>query len=247
MENEIYIYASKSELVSAVTEKMISTIQRHLQAKSICNIALAGGNTPREVYASLAAEYANRVDWNRVHLFWGDERTVPPDHDDSNFKMVQQALLAHIAIPDKNVHRIRGELAPGEAAAQYATLLNKHFKEKPPRLDLILLGVGEDGHTASLFPATGALQELNEPVVALFVPGLNTWRVTLTLPVLNAAGEIIFLVAGSAKSEIVKRVMSVEQPTKDLPATLVRPENGRLDWMLDGDAAALINKKAEGK
>ncbi|MFQ5823126.1 MAG: 6-phosphogluconolactonase [bacterium] len=242
MKSNIQIFATKSELVSAVTEEIINTIEQNSQEKGICNIALAGGNTPREVYALLAVHHKSRVDWNRVHLFWGDERTVPQDHPDSNFSMVQQALLAHIAIPERNVHRIRGEMAPREAAAEYTAFLSKHFQEMPPHFDLILLGVGEEGHTASLFPGTNALEELNQPVMAVFVPKLNTWRVTLTLPVLNAAREVVFLVAGSSKSNIVKRVMRVEQPTKALPASLVHPEKGTLHWMLDSEAAKLIQK-----
>jgi 6-phosphogluconolactonase len=159
--------------------------------------------------------------------------------------MVQQALLAHITMPEDNVHRIRGEIAPEQASAEYTELLRSHFKEDLPHFDLILLGIGEDGHTASLFPGTDALVEYNQPVTAVFVPKFNTWRVTMTLPVLNAAGEIVFLASGSSKSNIAQRILSVEQPTKDLPATLVNPENGMVHWMLDSDAAALINKNTK--
>jgi 6-phosphogluconolactonase len=168
---------------------------------------------------------------------------VSPDHPDSNYGMTRQTLLAHIAIPEDNVHRIRGEIAPEQASIEYAELLRGHFTEDLPHFDLILLGIGEDGHTASLFPGTDALVEYNHPVTAVFVPKFNTWRVTMTLPVLNAAREIVFLASGSSKSNIAQRILSVEQPTKDLPATLVNPENGMVHWMLDSDAAALINKK----
>ncbi|MFQ5965657.1 MAG: 6-phosphogluconolactonase [Candidatus Scalinduaceae bacterium] len=240
----ICVYANKKELVIATTEKIINFIKYVIQENGLCNIALAGGNTPRDVYSMLAMNaYKKRVDWNCVHLFWGDERTVPPNHPDSNFRMVKQALLMHITIPEDNVHRIRGEIEPGQAATEYTTLLRDHFKGDLPRFDLILLGVGEDGHTASLFPGTSALGEHNKPVVAVFVSKLNTCRVTLTLPVFNAAKEIIFLVSGSSKSDIVQQIINVDRPTKDLPATLINPDNGIIHWMLDSEAAALIDKK----
>jgi len=243
---KINIYPNKKDLIIATTEKIISTIEQSIQKYGLCNIALSGGNTPHDIYSLLAKNsYRNRVDWNCVHLFWGDERMVPPDHPDSNFGMVQQALLAHITMPEDNVHRIRGEIAPEQASAEYTKLLRDHFREDLPHFDLILLGIGEDGHTASLFPGTDALVEYNQPVTAVFVPKFNTWRVTMTLPVLNAAGEIVFLASGSSKSNIAQRILSVEQPTKDLPATLVNPENGMVHWMLDSDAAALINKNAK--
>ncbi len=243
MKKRIHVYPNKEKLVIATTERVINLIGQAIQENGFCNIALAGGNTPREVYSMLAANsYRGRVDWNRIHLFWGDERMVPPEHRDSNFRMVQQTLLKHVNIPDGNVHRIRGEIEPEQASVEYTKLLHDHFREDSPRFDLILLGVGEDGHTASLFPDTDAIEECERHAVAVFVPRLNTWRVTLTVPVLNAAREVFFLVSGSPKSNIIKHIMSIKQPTKDLPATLVNPENGTLHWMLDSDAAALINK-----
>jgi 6-phosphogluconolactonase len=191
-----------------------------------------------------ASPYRDRVDWGRLHLFWGDERMVPPEHQDSNFRMVQETLLDHIKIPGENVHRIRGEIAPEEAATEYMELLHDHFKGSPPCFDLILLGLGEDGHTASLFPETCAVEEYEKYAVAVFVPRLSAWRVTLTLPVLNAAREILFLVSGRSKSEMVQRIMSIKQPAKELPATMVNPQNGELHWMLDSEAMVLINKNA---
>jgi 6-phosphogluconolactonase len=169
---------------------------------------------------------------------------VPPEHQDSNFRMVQETLLDHIKIPDENVHRIRGEIAPEEAAAEYAELLHTHFKADLPCFDLILLGLGEDGHTASLFPETDAVEEYEKHAVAVFVPKLSAWRVTLTLPVFNAARKVLFLVSGKSKSEIVQRIMSNKQPDKELPATMVNPQNGELHWMLDSEAMVLINKNA---
>lgn len=244
MKREICIYRDKEELIVATTEKIINTINQATQKKGICNVALAGGNTPRGVYSMLATDtYKDRVDWNCVHFFWGDERTVPPDHTDSNYGMVQKSLLSHITIAEENIHRTRGEIGPDQSAAEYLVLLRDHFKEEIPHFDLIILGLGEDGHTASLFPGTGALEVNDVPAIAVFVTKLNTWRITLTMSVLNNAGEIIFLVSGKSKSKVVKEIIDAVQPTKDLPATLVRPENGTINWMLDSEAAALIDDK----
>jgi 6-phosphogluconolactonase len=246
MEKKIHIYPNKKELVIGTTKKITHIIEQTLQKNGLCHVVLAGGNTPREVYALLATNlYKNRVDWNRVHLYWGDERTVPPEHPDSNFGMAQQALLALIKIPQENVHRIRGEISPKQAAAEYAELLRGQFQQFPPSFDLVILGVGEDGHTASLFPGTDVLEVMDQPAAAVFVPKLNTWRVTLTLPVLNAAKQVVLLVSGTSKSGIIQRIMNVDKPTEYLPVTLVRPESGRLHWLLDAEAAVLINRNRQ--
>ena len=245
MNKNIHAYPNKEKLVAATTERVVDSIGQAIQQAGLCNIALSGGSTPGGVFSLLASNpYRDRVDWSRLHLFWGDERMVPPEHQDSNFRMVQETLLDHIKIPDENVHRMRGEIAPEEAAAEYAELLHDHFKGSLPCFDLILLGLGEDGHTASLFPETDAVEEYEKHAVAVFVPKLSAWRVTLTLPVLNAARKVLFLVSGKSKSEIVQRIMSNKQPAKELPATMVNPQNGELHWMLDSEAMVLINKNA---
>ncbi|MGR3176316.1 MAG: 6-phosphogluconolactonase [Candidatus Scalindua sp.] len=245
MGKKIHAYPNKEQMVTATTERVINEIGRAIQERGLCNIALAGGNTPREIYSMLAENtYRGRVDWNRLHLFWGDERMVPPEHEDSNFRMVKETLLDHVRIPDGNVHRIRGEIVPEQAAREYAELLHNHFKSASPRFDIILLGIGEDGHTASLFPGTDAVEERKLYTVAVFVPRLDTWRVTLTFPVLNAAREVLFLAAGRSKSDIVQRIISIKQPAKEFPASMVNPENGTLHWMLDSEAMVLINKNA---
>jgi 6-phosphogluconolactonase len=243
MEREIHIYPTSSELIHAVAGKIVGAIQQAVQHNGTCSIALVGGNTPREVYALLATmPYQSRVNWNYVYLFWGDERTVPPNHPESNFGMVQRTLLAHIPIPKANVHRMLGELTPHLAAAEYTAALRRLFKQNLPRFDLILLGLGQDGHTASLFPGTDALEEKDQPAVAVLDPALNTYRVTLTFPVINAAREVVFLVSGRNKAAIVQRVMGVKYPTKELPATMVQPDHGVLHWMLDAEAAELIQE-----
>ena len=243
MNKHIHVYPNKEKLVAATAEYMVNSIGQAIEKNGLCNIALSGGNTPGGVFSMLAASPCrNSVDWDKLHLFWGDERMVPREHQDSNFRMVRETLLDHIIIPDGNVHRIQGEIAPERAAEEYAELLDIHFKADSPCFDLILLGLGEDGHTASLFPETDAVDECEKHAVAVFVPKLSAWRVTLTLPVLNAAREVLFLVSGRSKSEMIQRIMSMKQPAKEFPATMVNPQSGELHWMLDSEAMALINK-----
>lgn len=245
MNKNIHVYPNKEKLVTATAEYVADSIEKAIQKSGLCNVALSGGNTPGGVYSMLAASpYRDRVDWSRLHLFWGDERMVPPEHQDSNFRMVQETLLNHVKIPGDNIHRIRGESEPPKAAEEYAALLHDHFKTDLPEFDIILLGLGEDGHTASIFPETDAVEECERHAVAVYVSRLNSWRVTLTLPVINAAREILFLVSGKSKSEIIQRIMSIKQPAKELPATMVNPQNGELHWMLDSEAMVLINKNA---
>ncbi len=205
-------------------------------------VALAGGSTPRSAYELLARDYADGVDWRRVHFFFGDERPVPPDHPDSNYRMAREALLAKV--PAGSVHRMRGELPPEEAALLYEEELRSFFAGEPvPRFDLILLGLGEDGHTASLFPHTRALEETGRLVVANPVPKLGTTRITLTLPVINAARAVIFLVSGREKAEALRAVLGGSADPRQYPARLVRPVAGELLWLADRTAAASLNEK----
>ena len=201
-------------------------------------MVLAGGSTPKAAYEILARDYAEAIDWGRVHAFFGDERTVPPDHEDSNYRMAREALLDHV--PVGGVHRIRGELPPDEAAASYEGELRAFFEgEDPPRFDLILLGLGEDGHTASLFPETSALEVTDRLVVANPVLKLDTTRITLTAPVLNAAHDVSFLVAGGGKAEALKEVIEGDADPRAYPAKLVGPPGG-LTWMVDRAAASML-------
>jgi 6-phosphogluconolactonase len=178
-----------------------------------------------------------------MHLFFGDERAVPPDHAESNFRMVKETLLANGRIPLANVHRIQAELDPQQAADLYEADLVKSFgltPGQPPRFDLILLGLGTDGHTASLFPGTSALAEQRRWVCANWVPRLQSHRVTLTLPVLNAGAEVMFVVSGKEKAEVLRAVLEGGGEGAKLPAQLVRPKSGRLLWLVDAAAASLL-------
>ena len=204
-------------------------------------VALAGGSTPKATYEVLARDHAGDVDWPNVHVFFGDERTVPPDHEDSNYRMAREALLDHV--PVGSVHRMRGELPPDEAAASYEGELIVFFGEVPPVLDLVMLGIGEDGHTASLFPETPALGVTDRLAVANPVPKLDTTRLTLTVPVLNAAREVRFLVAGAGKAEALAEILEGDATSNAYPAKLVRPPGGPT-WMVDRAAARALHGPA---
>ena len=239
---DLVICKDTAELSGRTADRFIEIAQRSIRSSGRFAVALSGGSTPKNLYSRLSSPaYQERLSWPNVHLFWGDERCVPPDHPDSNFRMVKEALLSKIEIPPENVHRMAGEREPSTAASEYEKHLQEFFLVKNgalPRFDLILLGVGDDGHTASLFPGSGALHETKRLVLAPFVEKLKSHRLTLTLPVLNQGGEVWFLVTGSDKAGIIKEIFSA---SADLPAAKVQPENGKLMWFITQDAAAGIS------
>ncbi len=209
-------------------------------------VALSGGTTPRLLFDELATEPYRSLGWARVHVFWADERAVPPDNPASNFGAADQALLAPAGVPAANVHRMRGEdPEPERAARDYEGTLRAFFgvsEGRAPRLDLVLLGMGPDGHTASLFPRSPALNERVRLVVAPRVERLGAWRLTLTLPVLNAARCVIFSVAGADKAPTLARVLEGPRDPDALPAQGVVPNDGELVWLVDAAAAALLHR-----
>ncbi len=209
-------------------------------------VALAGGSTPATLYGLLAAApFREAIAWENVHIFFGDERCVPPDAPESNYRMAWETLLAHVPLPEANIHRMPAEWPDHEAAArQYAAELRGFFQlggSQWPRFDLILLGMGPDGHTASLFPHKPALQE-RQRLVAATEPGLKPFvpRLTLTFSAINHAAHILFLVAGADKAETLARVLEGQSEPESLPAQAVAPENGTLTWLLNKDAASRL-------
>ncbi len=198
-------------------------------------IALAGGSTPKAMYRLLATKFRDQVEWSRVDFFFGDERCVPPDHADSNFGMANQNLFDPLAIAMANMHRMQGELPPEQAAALYAKEIAP--LGQPPIFDLVLLGIGPDGHTASLFPGTAALKA-SEPVVANFVAKMNSWRITLTAPVLSAARSVLITATGAEKAEAL--ALALEGPAGSVPVQLVAPS--QLIWLVDRAAASKLRK-----
>jgi 6-phosphogluconolactonase len=232
----VHIFESSEELAQAAAREFAARTAEAIGERGRFAVVLAGGSTPKATYEILARDYANRIDWGNVHVFFGDERAVPPDHEDSNYRMAREALLDHI--PVGSVHRMQGELPPDEAAEAYEQDLLRFFgAEDLPRFDLILLGTGGDGHTASLFPETSALEVHDRWVVANPVLKLETTRITLTVPVLNAARAVCFLVAGEGKARPVAEIL--EGDPREYPASLIQPQGGP-EWMLDRPAASLL-------
>lgn len=233
---KLEVFANQEELSAAAAALIAEQAAAAIAARGVFNIALSGGGTPLSAYRLLAAPpYSGGIDWAHVHVFWGDERCVPPDDAESNYAAAKAALLDHVALPANNIHRLRGELPPNEAAQLYRQELAAHFKTPSfPIFDLILLGLGEDGHTASLFPGTSGLRTGEVPVTETYVGRIESWRLTFTLPLINAARAVAFLVSGAAKAGVVREVLEGERP---LPAKAVNPHSGELLWLLDADAA----------
>jgi 6-phosphogluconolactonase len=239
---DVIICRDVEELSQKAAERFIRLAREAIARTGRFTVALSGGSTPRALYSLLSSpSYNERIPWARIQLYWGDERCVPPHHADSNFLMVQETLLANITIPRENFHRMAGELLPRAAAADYEDQLKKLFRLPPgalPRFDLVLLGLGADGHTASLFPGNAALDDREHLVVATYVEKLQAHRLTLTLPVINQAAEILFLVSGKDKSAVVKQIVGEQPDAAGLPAAKVQPESGRLTWLITQDAAS---------
>jgi 6-phosphogluconolactonase len=215
-------------------------------AQGSASIAISGGSTPRAAFQLLAdpsQPWRSRMPWENLDLYWVDERAVPPDHQDSNYRMTREALLDHVPLKPEQIHRMQGELEPELAAARYETELRNNFRiegAEHPRFDLVALGMGPDGHTASLFPHTPALHETAKLVTANHVVQMNTWRITLTWPVIDSASSIFFLIAGADKAEVLKEVMLGPRDPDRLPSQLVWPASGILTLLLDKAAAAQL-------
>jgi 6-phosphogluconolactonase len=233
----IEIYPSVDELQLRAAEYAAVALRPTVEGRDV-HVTLSGGSTPRRMH-ELLAEDTTGIDWTRVHLYWGDERTVGPDDPQSNYRMACESLIERVPIPAENVHRMLGEDPPAQAADDYERVLRETFGAAPPalpRFDLLLLGIGSDGHTASLFPGTAALREHTRWVVANHVPQQDTWRISLTYPVINNAAIVMFLVAGRDKANAVHRIFSPGVADKP-PAAAVDPRDGVAVWLLDSEAA----------
>lgn len=238
----VRVFANPMALARGAAEEFERRVHRRLAGGHRFSAVLAGGSTPRPLYEMLASEpHRGRIPWVRVHLFWSDERTVPPNHEESNFRMAWTSMLSKLTIPPGNVHRIRGEIDPDDAAREYERELGGFFDLEPndelPRFDLVLLGMGEDGHTASLFPDSPALEERRRWVVAPRVEEAGGSRITLTCPVLANAACIVFLVTGENKAETLKQVLETPERSPRHPAGLIRSRDGELFWYVDRAAA----------
>jgi len=237
----LHIYPDANSLTIAAAERIVGLTETAVTERGRFSIALSGGSTPQTLYELLATPtYAERIAWPQVHVFWGDERCVPPDDPESCYRMAREALLDHVPLPPENVRRIQGEIDPAEAAAKYERILHQFFGDQAPNFDLILLGMGDDGHTASLFPGTQALAEEKRWVIENYVAAKQMWRVTLTRPAINSAENVMFLVSGGGKAERLHEVLQKRNEPRKLPAQMIKPEHGELAWFVDQSAAQLL-------
>jgi len=240
----IQVLPTSADLFHAAADEFLRAGRTAIGAQGRFTVALSGGSTPRGLYSLLAKDHAD-FSWPRTHLFFGDERQVPPDHPESNYRMVNEALLSKISIPAENVHRVRAENSDAkQAAAEYESDVRKFFELRSgefPRFDLILLGLGPDGHTASLFPGSEGLNEQSKLVIANWVEKFNSFRISFTYPVLNGCAEAMFLVSGAEKADIVAQILKGNN-TPPFPAQQVQPTDGRLLWMLDEAAASRLSR-----
>ena len=242
---EIQIKENAAALNEAAAELFIRIAQEAIDQHKWFSVALSGGSTPRSLYSLLASEsYSSAIDWSRVSFFFGDERNVPPDSDESNYRMAHETLLGPLRINTKQVHRWRTELPDiDDAARSYEADLRNYLDRSKRGLDLVLLGLGDDAHTASLFPHSPALREKERLAVVNPVEKLHADRLTMTFPAINSAVNIMFLVSGKGKSEAVASVLEAEHNPDQYPAQSVQPDNGRLYWLVDKDAAADLKSK----
>ncbi len=245
------VLPSADAVAAAGAEHVIAAADTAIAATGRFNLGLSGGSTPKRLYALLASPaLASRIAWPRVHAFWGDERCVPPDDPASNYRLARETLLERVPIPAAQVHRVRGEDAPPAAAAAYEAELRRELATPagPPRtepgarIDLLLLGMGDNGHTLSLFPGDPVLEERARWVVAVDVDAVPPSRVTMTAPIANAAAEVLFLVAGRDKAAMLARVLRGPRDPHALPAQLIAPASGRVRWLVDAAAASALER-----
>jgi len=249
-----YVEPDAAALASRAAHYFVEMVSEAVAARGRARIAISGGSTPKAAFQLLAdpnQPWRARMPWDSLDLFWVDERTVPPDAPDSNYRMTREALLDHVPLRPEQIHRMEGELSPQVAAARYESELRSSFRlegAESPRFDLISLGMGDDGHTASLFPRTEAIHAMSQLVVANQVPQKDTWRITLTWPVINHASSVFFLIAGADKAEILREVLTGPRDPDRLPSQLIWPASGILTLILDKAAAAqLPPTDADGK
>ncbi|HYW05692.1 MAG TPA: 6-phosphogluconolactonase [Longimicrobium sp.] len=240
----VRVVPTAADAARASAERFVEVAREAVEARGRCSVALAGGSTPRAAYSLLAEEpFRSRIPWEGVHLFWGDERCVAPGHPRSNFGMANAAFLSRVPIPAANVHRMRGELPPARGAEEYAAELAEFFGPGIPRFDLVHLGVGPDGHTCSLFPFDESLRVRDRAVIPALLRSLGEPRITLTVPVLEAAARVEMLAPGADKARIVRKVLVGPLDPFRLPAQLARPTDGAIEWLLDRAAASLVGEE----
>jgi 6-phosphogluconolactonase len=245
------VWPSAADVAKASARLFASRVEQAVAGRGIARVAISGGTTPKAMFQLLAdpaQPFLTTIPWDKLQLFWVDERCVAPEDPESNYGVTRDLLLSKVPLPAENVFRMEGELDPEEAASRYESTLRNVMKlegAESPAFDLVALGMGPDGHTASLFPQTEALDAMNRLVVANHVPQKDTWRITLTWPVINQAAEVVFELEGAGKANVLAEVLTGPRDPERLPAQLIRPANGKLLFLLDEPAAAKLPAAGE--
>lgn len=241
MSHSVRVFPDPEALAQSIATILIRDLDR-IEADQFYTLALSGGTTPEYIYRYLSDHYAGRISWEKLLVFWGDERCVPPEESESNFRMAYESLLQNVPIPDANVYRIRGENDPAEEAKQYSELVSSMvpFYNGMPQFDLMLLGLGDDGHTASIFPDRPDLLTTPQLYDVAVRPGTRQKRITATGKLINNSSRIYFIVTGSQKASVVSEIIEAKSGSDRYPASRIKPGSGQLVWLLDSEAAALI-------
>lgn len=240
---KLNIFQTENQVLGALAEHFIQVANESISMKGKFSVALSGGSSPKKLYEMLASTYHDKIDWEKVHFFFGDERYVPQTDKDSNFLMVKNALFVPLMIDYANVYSVDTSLPPADAAKKYDEEIEEFFGDDEISFDLILLGLGDNSHTASLFPHTPVLHQRTPAVSEVFLPDQKVFRITLNAPMINEARHIAFLVYGQGKAEAVHHVLEDEEDIEEYPAQLIEPIVGELQWFLDEAAASLLEDK----
>lgn len=239
----MHVYKDPGTLLPALADFVVTEAKRSVQQQGKFSFVLSGGGSPKKLFELLASDvYRSKIEWKNVFFFFGDERNVPADHPDSNFLMAKKALFDPLNIASNQVFRMNTDLEPAAAAQAYEQALRTYFNDKPVRFDLVLLGLGDNSHTASLFPHTSVLHEKKAMVKEIYVEEVKMFRITLTAPCINQAARIAFLVYGASKAKAVHHILEDKQDIEEYPAQLIHPGNGELHWFLDEAAASQLKK-----
>jgi 6-phosphogluconolactonase len=240
---EIHIANDPGELSNELAAWVGHYIQEVLAKQDRFTLVLSGGSTPKQLYALMSqTPYLETIPWEKIHFFWGDERAVPYADDRNNARMCYQELLEKVPVREENIHVMRTDISPEASAAEYNAVLNKYFGGSEFTFDLVLLGMGDDGHTLSLFPGTEVVHETSVDTVAFFLPAQDMYRITLTAPIVNRSSAVAFMAVGSGKAETLKNVLEGETQLDQFPSQIIRPGRGQLHWFIDKSAAALLSQ-----
>ncbi|MGV8878525.1 MAG: 6-phosphogluconolactonase [Sphingobacteriaceae bacterium] len=236
------VFKNNNDLLLAMADFFVKNAQKAIAGNDEFNLSLSGGSSPKKLYEMLASpDFNHLVDWKKVNFFFGDERYVSANDPESNALMAKTTLFKPLNIPDDQIFTVNTELSPEEAAKDYARQIDTHFKEKPVRFDLVLLGLGDDAHTASLFPGTTVINETSATIKSVFLSDKNVYRITMTAPLINQAHEVAFMLFGETKTMAVKQVFEGDRNPALYPAQLIAPQDGEVNWFMDEAAAAGLN------